>query len=99
METKYAFWSYDLYPFVICAAITDESDEGTYKTTHGWVRPEVIISGAEGLALKNNLEGLTGDYREHQKVVAQVFVEKAAALNTSLRKIKSLSVKLTKETK
>lgn len=99
METKYGFWGYDLYPFVVSAVITEEADEGVCKTAFGWVRPEVVLSGPEGLALMGSLRDLGEDYREHQKVVMRVFVEKVAALNPALTKVKSLSSKLTKGSK
>ena len=78
--TLWAFWRYDLYPYVLGGKVTKTNDDGSvfvegygdYKT---WAR--VLVPGKLGQELLEELKSLQAQYRAHEKDLRKRFVTKA----------------------
>lgn len=62
-NTKYAFWKYDLFPYVLSGKVTKTFPggkveiEGYGSGTTGF-KPICVVRGNRGLEIKNNLDNL-----------------------------------------
>jgi len=69
MEQKlFAFWRYDLYPFILCGEVTRVTDTGAVETVEygkGFLfQPILIVPYDVGTKMRERLRDLAADERE-----------------------------------
>ena len=61
-DTLYAFWSYDLYPYILGSVVTRIQGEGLVETKGfgkgSWFRPELIVPVEQGRELAKKIKEL-----------------------------------------
>lgn len=76
----FAFWEYDLYPYLLGAEIVEMLDSGRVKAKgyDGMIfTPVLIVPVATGRKIREKLQRLKDRYRKKSKELEELFVKKA----------------------
>ena len=88
MKNKYAFWKYDLFPFVLCAPAMGlpNSDGRVFVPNYsGYIKPFALTSVEKGLEIKMKLDALR---HKRQIAIAKIEKELKQELDEIMKKIK-----------
>lgn len=84
VEGYYAFWKYDLFPFVLGGTITRMLDNGMVSTVEfgpgNYFKPIKKLSMHEGKALKAKLQELSLEYKRRDQALRDEMLAKVKAL-------------------
>jgi hypothetical protein len=74
----YAFWKYDLFPYILGGEVRDIDDRGLVyiEAYQGRFKPILILPLEKGLAIKKELNNLEREFRTKTKELRQEMLEK-----------------------
>jgi hypothetical protein len=80
-----AFWSYDLFPYVLSGNIIETRVDGDgvrVKTDNfgGWFKPFLILEDEEGDAIHDKLVKLRAERADAERLLADVYRDKLVAI-------------------
>jgi hypothetical protein len=82
-KTIWAFWSYDLFPFLLSGLVKKRTvSEGHgrrlvyVQAYQGWFNPEFELEGEEGEKLHKELEALEVEYGKAKKDLEELYIMK-----------------------
>jgi hypothetical protein len=88
---SYAFWEYDLFPYVLSAAITKSKDKDGYVQVAGYdgfrIKPLRIIPSARGEVISRQLKELRIQHRAAIQATNKDFNAKALEVAPFLKQI------------
>ncbi len=95
-RARWAFWSYDLFPFVLSGRIACKVADGYEIEGYGkgWIFRRVnltIVAGKKGEQLANDLDTLRAEYGRADAALRKGFTARARALIPFADKLKYLN--------
>lgn len=78
-QELYAFWEYDLYPYLLGGTVTQITSTGAVKTKefgNSLFRPIIILPLESGIQLANKLKELDSEYRKARCDIELDFTQK-----------------------
>lgn len=83
----FAFWRYDLFPFVCCGTITDMNDScGTVETENygkgSWFKPFLIVTETQGIKMRSAIAELTIARRTELRAVEKKYADELKKIIT-----------------
>lgn len=91
-QKEYAFWRYDLCPYVLGGEVVRRNRDGTVEVKgYGrgfWFLPFKIIRGQAGEEAVKEISRLQGQYRQQERWMKDLCVERTCSvLNVSYEKL------------
>lgn len=82
-----AFWSYDLYPYLLSGSVSRIDGDRVYVDSYsGWFRPKFLLPDTEGAELAAHLKRLEREYKDAKKKLSGGFDKELDTLLANITK-------------
>lgn len=93
---RYAFWKYDLFPYMLAGVISDRCKKTWPGTDHytiesygpgHYCKPFLIVRGEKGAKLKESIENLRAEYKSAKTDLYYNFKNRLREMNPKFKEI------------